>query len=244
MDSIQEFVISNKAQVDLAWHLFIYVPLVLRPQLIQHFTSSKFARSSKLPYIPLLLHIFLGIYIVCRYQFRAVSSFEPPRPETLDIAIGVTNAIISWRLCKYEHRGNPRIARVGFQVMGLMVLFAALMCYRTASPMWYHALAKMHNAFVYVRWLIIVGTRLGIYNGYHELYTISVFFGGMLAAWEGRFPWDGILGVPLALVFHMVLVIVERLTSSLITPGLIPPPPSYGIKYTNNLQKFTCQSFP
>jgi len=100
----------------------------------------------------------------------------------------------------------------------LMMLFAALMCYLAASPVWYHALAKMHNAFIYVRWLGIIPTALGIYGGFHELYTISVPLGGLLAAWEARFPWDGILGVPLALVLHAVLVIVERRTSSLITP--------------------------
>ncbi|CZR65730.1 uncharacterized protein PAC_15630 [Phialocephala subalpina] len=221
MDSIQAFVASNKAQVDLAWHLFIYAPLVLRPQFVRHFTSSKRAGYYKLPYIPLLVHIFLGVIIVGRYQFKAVSSTKPPQADALDIAMGVTNAIISWRLCKYESRGNPRIARVGFQVMGLMLLFPALMCYRAANPVWYHALAKMHNAFVYVRWLIDVGGGLGIFDGFHELYTISVFFGGILGAWEGRFPWDGILGVPLALVFHIALVVVERFISSQITPELI-----------------------
>lgn len=223
MDSIHELVISNKAQVDLAWHLFIYTPLILHPQFVRHFTSSKFAGYSKLPYTPLLTHIFLGIFIAFRYQFKAVSSAEPPRPESLDIAIGVTNAIISWRLCKYEHRGNPRIARAAFQVMALMLLFTALMCYRTASPVWYHSMAKMHNSFVYVRWLILVGNAIGIYKGFHELYTISIFFGSMLGVWEGRFPWDGILGVPLALVFHVVLVMIERFTSSLITLELLSP---------------------
>ena len=59
---------------------------------------------------------------------------------------------------------------------------------------------------------------MGVFDGYHELYTISVFFGGMLGVWEGRFPWDGILGVPLALVFHMGLVLMERFTSSVIAP--------------------------
>ncbi|KAF8860573.1 hypothetical protein BDZ45DRAFT_672477 [Acephala macrosclerotiorum] len=217
MDSVQEFIISNKTQVDLAWHLFIYAPLILRPQFLRHFTTSKFAGYSKLPYIPLLFHILLGVVIVGRYQFKAMSAAEPPQPDALDIAMGVANAIISWRLCKYEHRGNPRIARVGFQVMGLMLLLPAAMCYMTPSPVWYHALAKMHNAFVYVRWLVIIGGGLGIFDGFHELYTISVFFGGILGAWEGRFPWDGILGVPLALVFHLILVIVERWASSLIT---------------------------
>jgi hypothetical protein len=242
-DSIQAFVASNKAQVDLAWHLFIYTPLVLRPQFLRHFTSSKFARYGNLPYIPLLAHIFLGIVIVCRYQFRAVSSPEPPRPETLDIAMGVTNAILSWRLCKYEHRGNPRLARVGFQVLALMLLFSALMCYKTASPVWYHALAKTHNSFIYVRWLLLGGPVVGLFDGYHELYTISVFFGGILGVWEGRFPWDGILGAPLALVVHVVLVIMERWTSSLVTAKLIPPP-FLTIKYTNDPQKFAHQSFP
>jgi hypothetical protein len=245
MDSIQELVVSNKVQVDLAWHLFIYLPLVLRSQyLLRHFTSSKYAGYNKLPYIPLLVHILIGLVIVSRYQFRAVSSPEPPLPETLDIAIGVTNAILCWRLCKYEHRGNPRLARAGFQVMALMVLFAALMCYRTVSPVWYHALAKMHNGFIYVRWLDIYWAALKIPSGLHEAYTIAVFFGGILGIWEAGFPWDGILGVPLALVLHMVLVTVERWISSLITPKLISLTPPNRIKYTNDLQKFTNQSFP
>ena len=233
MDSIQEFVISNKAQVDLAWHLFIYSPLVLRRDFLRHFTSSKYATNHKWPYIPLLVHIVLGIFIVSRYQFRSLTSVEPPRPESLDVAIGVTNAILSWRLCKYEARGNPRIARTAFQVMALMVLFPSLMCYRTASPVWYHAMAKMHNAFIYVRWLILGGNVIGVYSGFRELYNISVFFGCMLAVWDGRFPWDGILGVPLAVLFHVVLVIVERWTSSLITPELVSPV-FFHMIYANN----------
>jgi len=216
MDTIEEFVLSNKPQLDLAWQLFIYVPLVLRPNFTRHFTSSKFAGYNKLPYIPLLLHIFLGLIIVFRYQFKVITSVIPV-PDIIDVSLGITNAIISWRLCKYESRGNPRIARVSFQVMGLMILLPAIMCYKTSSPVWYHAVAKMHNAFIYVRWLLIVGPALGIFDGYHELYTISVFFGGMLAAWEGNYPWDGILGVPLALVFHIGLVVIERFTSSVIT---------------------------
>jgi hypothetical protein len=221
--SIEAFVTSNKAQVDLAWHLFIYTPLILRPGFLRHFTSSKYARYGNLPYVPLLLHIFLGVIITFRYQFRAMSSPNPPRPEALDIAMGVTNAILSWRLCKYESRGNPRLVRVGFQAMGLMILFPALMCYKTASPVWYHSLAKMHNSFIYVRWLIHVGPAVGLFDSFHELYTISVFLGGILGVWEGRFPWDGILGVPLGLVLHVMLVIIERRISSLITPKLISP---------------------
>ena len=241
-NSIEVFVTSNIAQFDLSWHFLIYTPLILRPRFLRHFTSSKFARYGNLPYIPLLAHIFLGIVIVFRYQFRAVSSPEPPRPENLDIAMGVTNAILSWRLCKYEHRGNPRLARVGFQVFALMLLFSALMCYKTSSPVWYHALAKTHNGFIYVRWLLLGGPVIGLFDGYHELYTISVFFGGILGVWEGRFPWDGILGVPLALVLQVALVIIERWTSSLITPKLIFPR-FLTIKYTNDRQKFTYQFF-
>jgi len=101
--------------------------------------------------------------------------------------------------------------------MGLMVLLPAVVCYMTGSSVWYRSLAKMHNAFVYVRWQIIIGPALGIFDGYHELYTITVFFGGILGAWEGRYPWDGILGVPLALVLHVGLVVLERFASSVIT---------------------------
>jgi hypothetical protein len=172
-----------------------------------------------------------------------VSSPEPPRPETLDIAMGFTNAILSWRLCKYEARGNPLFARIGFQVFALMILFAALMCYKTASPVWYHALAKTHNGFIYVRWISIGGPVLGIFDGLHEAYTISVWFGGILGVMEGRFPLDGILGVPLVLVLQVVLVIVERWISSLITPKLVSSP-FLTVKYTNYLQKCTYQSFP
>jgi hypothetical protein len=89
----------------------------------------------------------------------------------------------------------------------------------------------------------LVGPVVGIFDGLHEAYTISVFFGGILGVWEGRFPWDGILGVPLALVLQVVLVTVERWTSSLITPKLISPP-FLTVKYTNSLQKFAYQSFP
>jgi hypothetical protein len=220
MDSIQEFVISNKAQVDLAWQLFIFLPLILRPEYgAKHFTSTKYARISKLPYIPLIVHILSSIILIFRYQYRAVTSVSPPQPETLDIVLGVTNALVSWRLSKYASRGNPRLARVGFQVMSLMVFFPALMCYldKNASPVWYHAMVKMHNAFIYVRWMLDYGSKLGIWSGAYENYTISVFFGGILAVWEGRFPWDGILGVPVALAFHVVLFVVERFTSSLIT---------------------------
>jgi hypothetical protein len=105
-----------------------------------------------------------------------------------------------------------------------MLLFSALMCYKTSSPVWYHSLAKTHNAFIYVRWISLGGPVVGIFDGIRELYTISVFFGGIVGIWEGRFPWDGVLGVPLALVLQVVLVIVERWTSSLITPKLISPP--------------------
>lgn len=79
----------------------------------------------------------------------------------------------------------------------------------------------MHNAFIYVRWLIIVGGGLKIFEGFHELYTISVFFGGILAYAEGNYPLGGVLGVPLSLVLHVVLPVFERWTSSLITPELV-----------------------
>jgi len=237
------FIASNKAQLDLAWNLLIYTPLILRPRFLRHFTSSKYARYGNLPYIPLMVHILLGIIIVFRYQFRAVSSPDPPQPETFDIAMGITNAILSWRLCKYEARGNPHFARLGFQVYAVIILFAALMCYKTASPVWYHALAKTHNGFIYVRWISIGGAVVEIFDGAHEAYTISIFFGGMLGVMEGRFPWDGILGAPLVLVLQVALVIVERWISSQITPKLISPP-FLTFKFANKLQKFAYQSFP
>jgi hypothetical protein len=243
-DSIQTFIISHKPHLDLAWHLFIYLPLILRPTFTRHFTSPKHAKYAKLPYIPLLTHILLGLIIVFRYQFLATISSSPPQPSTIDAALGITNALLAWRLCKYEARGNPRIARVGFQVMALMILFPALRCYFTLSPVWYHSMVKMHNAFVYVRWLIHGGSAIGIFDGYHELYTISVFFGGILGVWEGRYPWDGILGVPLALVFHVLLVVIERWISSLITPESVNLPLWKRMEYTNDLQKFACESFP
>ncbi|KUJ21587.1 uncharacterized protein LY89DRAFT_729102 [Mollisia scopiformis] len=227
MDSIANFVVTHKPQLDFAWHLFIYLPLILRPSFFKYFTSSKPAKYAQLPHIPLVVHMILGLAIVGRYQVRAlVSSPSAPKPESLDIALGVMNAVISWRLCKYESKGNPRIVRTGFQVMALMVLFPAYMCYMTASPVWYHSMVKMHNAFIYVRWLIMGGSMAGIWSGFHELYTISVFFGGILGVWEGRYPWDGVLGVPLALVLHVALVVVERYNSSLITPETYKSPSS------------------
>lgn len=165
--------------------------------------------------------MLLGLTIIFRYQYRAITSGIPPAPENFDVLLGITNALVSWRLCKYEARGNPRLVRVGFQVMALMVFFPAVMCYQTADPVWYHALVKMHNAFIYVRWLIIGGTVISLFSSFHELYTISVFFGGILGVWEGKFPWDGVLGVPLALVLHVALVVVERYMSSFITPKLV-----------------------
>jgi hypothetical protein len=243
-DSIQTFIISHKPHLDLAWHLFIYLPLILRPLFIRHFTSPKHAKYAKLPYIPLLGHILLGLIIVFRYQFLVTLSPSPPQPSSIDAALGITNALLAWRLCKYEARGNPRIARVGFQVMALMVLFPAIMCYITPNLQWYHAMAKIHNAFVYVRWLINGGSAIGIFDGYHELYTISVFFGGILGVWEGRYPWDGILGIPLALGFHVLLVVLERWISSLITPELVSLSFYRRLEYTNDAQKFTCESFP
>jgi len=58
----------------------------------------------------------------------------------------------------------------------------------------------------------------GIFNGFGETYNFGVFFGSILGIMEGRFPLGGILGVPLALALHVLLVVFERWTSSLITP--------------------------
>lgn len=198
------------------------------------------AKYQQLPWVPLIIHMILGLTIVFRYQYRAVASATAPIPQTFDVVLGITNALISWRLCKYEARGNPRLVRVAFQVMALMVFFPAVMCYKTADPVWYNSLAKMHNAFVYVRWLIMAG-GLGIFSSFHELYTISVFFGGILGVWEGNFPWGGVLGVPLALVLHMALVVGERYGSSLVTPQSVFYPYDC-IFYTDSLKEFTFQS--
>jgi len=43
-------------------------------------------------------------------------------------------------------------------------------------------------------------------------------------------------------LFHIVAVIVERWTASLVTPELVFPPVFNRIKYNNNLQKLTSQS--
>jgi hypothetical protein len=184
----------------------------------------------------------LGLAIIFRHQFRAAISGVAPVPEIFDVILGITNSLISWRLCKYEARGNPKLVRVGFQVMAIMVFFPAIMCHYTASPVWYHAMVKMHNAFVYVRWLIMVGGGIGLFSSFHELYTISVFFGGILGVWEGRFPWDGVLGVPLALVLHVLLVVGERYMSSLVTPKLVLSSHDY-ILDTDRWQEFPLQSF-
>jgi hypothetical protein len=219
MDRIRAFAVANRPQIDLAWHIFIFSPF-----LLQRFTKylgpdgPKRARYINLPYLPLAAHLLLGAFIVWRYQYRAVTLGEAPKPEPLDFASGFANALASWILCRHNTRGNPKIQRTAFQAIAVQLGLAAVMAYRHESVEWYHAMVKTHNGFIYVRWVTNIGGPLGIFQNYGEAYTLAVFLGGLLGIMEARFPWEGILGVPVTLALMVALVAVERWVTARVTP--------------------------
>ncbi len=167
-----------------------------------------------MPYPLLIAHLCLAVFIVGRYQFLAASSGQAPKPQLLDLALGTTNAVVSWRLCKYITTGNIHLARVTFQVLAVQILLASAMAYRYESPEWFHTLAKMHNGFVYARWILHLGPRLGILNSHGETYTMAIFTGSILGVIEAKFPWAGIPGVPLLMGLLLLLNVFEKWTSS------------------------------
>src|SRR3954464_7469008 len=80
IQSLESFAILHKTQIDFAWTLCIYIPLFFKFGFMRHFTSSKGAKVNNLPHIPLVVHIVVGLFIVARYQYRALNSTLPPQP--------------------------------------------------------------------------------------------------------------------------------------------------------------------
>jgi len=79
-------------------------------------------------------HILLGLSLVCRYLYRTATAAGPPAPDAFDAAAGAANALLGWELCKRDSRGFPLILRGSFQVVSIMLFFAAGMTYQTQSP--------------------------------------------------------------------------------------------------------------
>jgi hypothetical protein len=214
-DRLHFFLAANSRQLDFAWHLLIYVPFLLAKTTTRHFQSSKAAKLGKLPYLPLLAHIGISFVLVWYYQYLAVTSAEPPLPGKLFAAAGMFNGLVSWRLCRPLTQGNPRLSRGAFQAFAIQLFIAGAMAWRSADPFWYHAVAKAHNGFSYVRLVLAAGRLFKMWSSYNEAYTIAVFLGGLLGVMEANV---GLYGVPLTLVLMLALAFVERSISNMITP--------------------------
>ncbi|TPX13075.1 uncharacterized protein E0L32_006501 [Thyridium curvatum] len=223
MDEIQQLLSTYGPQLDLAYHLLLYAPFIASP--FKHFFTTKRAKAAGTPYPPLLGHIVCSLVEVARFQYRQLTAWSRTTliPTELDLALCIINLVCTFGIARRAPRGDARFMRPLFQAMALIRFIATAAGYASADPTWYHASVKSLNGFVWSRVLIDFFFAEKIFGeGYSVAYTAGMFFGLSLSTMEGRYPFSGLLGVPVMLGIMLGLMLFERSMSERITPKYVP----------------------
>jgi len=192
-------------QLELLYTVFMYTPYVLRTR--RYFASSKPAQIANLPYIPLLVHLISGVIDLTRYYLKAFNIIGST-PDALDLALCFAHAISSCQMARRVTKGNTYIPRNCFQATGIQRALATSIAYCTGEWSWYFASIKLHNNFIWVRWLIPAIRNLGVTGSkeYGPIYMAGVFIACPICLWEGGYP----LGISMFCVLMAVLPLLEQ----------------------------------
>lgn len=193
----------------------LFVLALYSPFLVQTFSysSSKLTRARGYPYLPMLVHIFVGPLYVLRYHARYAALRVWPKPDSTDLALfvlfNVSSFLLELRRSKSDY--TTAVIRSGFQGAILLhaVIFAASW-YGGKDAGLFRTSVKFLNWFGWFRLvdksLPLFDPRLGQTRNLATKFELTMVLSTSLAVWEAGVP----AGVPVITVTIATLLLGER----------------------------------
>jgi len=193
----------------------LFVLVLYSPFLFQTFSysSAKRTRARGYPYVPMVLHIFVGPLYVLRYHARYAALRVWPKPDSTDLVLFSLFNVSSFLLELHRSRSpySTAVIRTGFQGAVLMhaVVFAASWFGGKDAGL-FRASVKFLNWFGWFRLveksLPIFEPRLGQMKNASTRFELTMVLSASLAAWEAGVP----AGVPVVVGIHAAFLFGER----------------------------------
>lgn len=193
----------------------LFVLALYSPFLVQTFSysSAKLTRARGFPYLPMLVHIFVGPLYVIRYHARYAALRVWPKPDSTDLVLfalfNISSFILELRRSRSDY--STAVIRSGFQGAILMhaVIFA-LSWYGGKDAGLFRASVKFLNWFGWFRLveksLPLLDPRLGQMKNFATKFEITMILSASLAVWEAGVP----AGLPIIMGIIGAFVLGER----------------------------------
>lgn len=203
-----------RPELELLWVLLTFAPFL---PTTMRYTSGKFTRARRYPYIPLFIHIVTGPMLVLRYHARYVATRAWPKPELSDLALFAAFNLTSFLLeaARSGQSYYTPAGRSGFQAAILIqTLVIGASWLRGRDPALFRASVKLFNWFAsfraFSRWAGRINPSLE--KDYDLKWSTTIVLSGTFAMWEAGVP----AGVPGFLGLVAVLMVVERAVAEMI----------------------------
>lgn len=193
----------------------IFVLVLYSPFLAQTFSysSAKQTRARGYPYIPMLVHIFVGPLYVLRYHARYAALRVWPKPDSTDLVLFALFNVSSFLLELHRSRSpsSTAVIRSGFQGAILLhaIVFAASW-YGGKDAGLFRASVKFLNWFGWFRLveksLPLFDPRLGQMKNTATRFELTMVLSASLAVWEAGVP----AGLPVIVGMLATFVFGER----------------------------------
>jgi hypothetical protein len=137
-----------------------------------------------------VLHAVAGLTEVFRYHLRAAFFPVPIIPDSLDVALCLTQSATNLALAKTLLRGDPSVTRPSYQAGAVLRPALGIAAFVWRDPWLHRASVKVVNGFLYTRLGIWACSATGLWDGaYAKVYALSVYVGAVLAVMEGGGVW-------------------------------------------------------
>lgn len=197
-----------RPELELLWVLLTYAPFL---QETMRYTSGKFSRARKFPYITLLTHIVTAPMLVLRYHARFAALRIWPRPELTDLALFAVFNLTSFMLEAHrssQHYSTPT-RRTGFQAVILIQasVFAASW-FRERDAALFRASIKLLNWFASYRIFSRLAGHIepSLQKDFALKSSTTVIVSGAFAMWEAGVPG----GLPVFFGLAAMFMVAER----------------------------------
>lgn len=199
----------------------LFVLVMYTPFLAQTFSysSAKLTRARGYPYLPMLVHIFVGPLYVLRYHARYAALRVWPQPDYTDLALFALFNVSSFllELRRSSSTYTTAVIRSGFQASILMhaAIFAASW-FGGRDAGFFRTSVKYLNWFAWFRLterlLPVMDPRLGQLKNFASKFELTMVISSGLAVWEAGVP----AGVPLIVGLVATFMLGERVIAKML----------------------------
>lgn len=199
----------------------LFVLAMYSPFLVQtfSFSSAKLSRARGYPYLPMLVHIFMGPLYVLRYHARYAALRSWPKPDTTDLVLFTLFNVSSFFLELRRSRSpySTAVIRSGFQAAILMhgVIFAVSWLGGKDAAL-FRSSVKFINWFAWFRLteraLPVLDPRLGQVKNFATKLELTMVLSASLAVWEAGVPG----GLPLIVGMVSTVLLGERVLAKML----------------------------